>query len=61
MPAAGRLAGVARADGGDFIWLDEQTMLAGRSYRTNAAALAEVSLKGDGGPTCLTAPVLRAD
>ena len=43
VPVAGRLAGAARADGGDFIWLDERTMLAGRSYRTNAEGLRQVS------------------
>src|SRR5215469_17966921 len=31
VPVAARLTGAARADGGDFIWLDERTMLAGRS------------------------------
>jgi N-dimethylarginine dimethylaminohydrolase len=43
VPVAGRLAGAARADGGDFIWLDESTMLAGRSYRTNAEGLRQVA------------------
>jgi dimethylargininase len=36
-------AAAARADGGDFIWLDESTMLAGRSYRTNAEGLRQVA------------------
>src|SRR5262249_56594468 len=39
VPVTARLTGAARADGGDFIWLDERTVLAGRSYRTNAEAL----------------------
>jgi N-dimethylarginine dimethylaminohydrolase len=43
VPVAGRLAGAARADGGDFIWLDERTVLAGRSYRTNAEALRQLA------------------
>lgn len=34
----GRLTGDARADGGDLYWLDEQTLAAGRGYRTNAQA-----------------------
>jgi N-dimethylarginine dimethylaminohydrolase len=64
VPLAGQLSGTARADGGDFIWLDEQTMLGGRSYRTNAeglrqlqeilaaegASLASVDLPHDRGP-----------
>jgi N-dimethylarginine dimethylaminohydrolase len=43
VPVVGRLAGAARADGGDFIWLDEHTMLAGRSYRTNAEGLRQLA------------------
>jgi dimethylargininase len=43
VPVVTRLAGTARADGGDFIWLDERTMLAGRSYRTNAEGLRQVA------------------
>ena len=40
---AARLAGAARAAGADFIWLDEQTMLAGRGYRTNAEGLRQLA------------------
>jgi N-dimethylarginine dimethylaminohydrolase len=43
VPVTERLSGKARADGGDFIWLDEHTLLAGRSYRTNAQALAQLA------------------
>jgi len=43
VPVAGRLSGSARADGGDFIWLDERTMLGGRSYRTNAEGLRQLA------------------
>ncbi len=50
VPVAGRLSGRARADGGDFIWLDGHTVLAGRSYRTNAEALTQLAaiLAGEG-------------
>jgi len=50
VPVAGRLSGRARADGGDFIWLDDHTVLAGRSYRTNAEALTQLAaiLAGEG-------------
>jgi N-dimethylarginine dimethylaminohydrolase len=50
VPVIGRLTGTARTDGGDYIWLDEQTLLAGRSYRTNAEALRQLAgiLAGDG-------------
>jgi dimethylargininase len=64
VPLIARLDGSAQADGGDFIWLDERTMLGGRSYRTNAeglrqlaqilaaegASLASVDLPHDRGP-----------
>jgi len=43
VPVVARLGGNARADGGDFIWLDDQTVLAGRSYRTNAEGLRQLS------------------
>jgi hypothetical protein len=43
VPVVGRLEAGARADGGDFIWLDQRTMLAGRSYRTNAEGLRQLA------------------
>jgi dimethylargininase len=43
VPVIARLSGAARADGGDFIWLDDNTVIAGRSYRTNAEGLAQLS------------------
>lgn len=39
---AGRLTEPATAEGGDLLWLDEHTLLAGRSYRTNDAALEQL-------------------
>jgi dimethylargininase len=42
VPVVARLEGTARADGGDFIWLDDQTIMAGRSYRTNAEGLRQL-------------------
>jgi N-dimethylarginine dimethylaminohydrolase len=35
VPILGRLEPPATADGGDTVWLDETTLLVGRSYRTN--------------------------
>jgi N-dimethylarginine dimethylaminohydrolase len=43
VPVVGQLTGTARTDGGDHIWLDEQTLLSGRSYRTNAEALQQLA------------------
>jgi dimethylargininase len=42
VPVVARLTGPAMADGGDIIWLDERTMLVGRSYRTNAAGVQQL-------------------
>jgi N-dimethylarginine dimethylaminohydrolase len=39
VPVAGRLEAPATAEGGDLFWLDERTLIAGRSYRTNDAGL----------------------
>jgi N-dimethylarginine dimethylaminohydrolase len=36
---AGRLTGSEFAEGGDTIWLDESTLLVGRTYRTNDAGI----------------------
>jgi N-dimethylarginine dimethylaminohydrolase len=53
VPVVARLDAPATADGGDTIWLDEQTLLVGRGYRTSddgihalGAALPEVSVLG---------------
>jgi dimethylargininase len=42
VPVAGRLEAPALADGGDFCWLDEQTLLAGRGYRTNGEGIGQL-------------------
>ena len=42
VPVAGWLEDPATAEGGDFIRLDEQTMLAGRGYRTSPAGIQGV-------------------
>lgn len=39
LPVLGRLESPATADGGDTVWLDETTLLVGRSYRTNDAGI----------------------
>jgi dimethylargininase len=40
VPIAAELDGPALAEGGDTLWLDEETLLVGVGYRTNEAALA---------------------
>ena len=39
VPVLGALKGDAYSDGGDKVWLDAHTLVVGRSYRTNAAAV----------------------
>lgn len=39
LPIAARLEAPATAEGGDTLWLDEQTLLVGRGYRTNDAGI----------------------
>lgn len=39
IPTAGRLEAPATAEGGDLFWLDERTLVVGRSYRTNDAGI----------------------
>jgi N-dimethylarginine dimethylaminohydrolase len=76
VPVHARLEPPALAEGGDTLWLDERTLLVGIGYRTNKAGAdtlreaagvevrtfpgGDLCLKGDGGPTCLTRPLLRA-
>lgn len=40
VPVLARLQAPATVDGGDTAWLDERTLLVGRSYRTNDAGIA---------------------
>jgi dimethylargininase len=42
VPVVASLTGAARADGGDIIWLDERSLLVGRSYRTNAEGIRQL-------------------
>jgi dimethylargininase len=48
VPIAGRLHDPECAEGGDFCWLDERTLLAGRGYRTNSDGIwaVERQLRG---------------
>jgi dimethylargininase len=39
VPVLGTLDGHATAEGGDLLWLDRDTLLAGRSFRTNQAGI----------------------
>jgi arginine deiminase len=42
VPVLGRIEGDATAEGGDMVWLDRKTLLAGRGFRTNGAGIAAI-------------------
>ena len=42
MPLCGRIEPPGSAEGGDVIWLDAQTFVAGRGYRTNAEGIRQL-------------------
>jgi len=42
VPVFGRLAGGARAEGGDTLWLDHETLAVGRGFRTNAEGVRQL-------------------
>jgi arginine deiminase len=42
IPILGELTGDAMSDGGDLVWLDDRTLLVGRSYRTNDEAIRQL-------------------
>jgi len=42
VPVHGRLTGEARAEGGDTVWLDHDTLAVGRGFRTNAEGVRQL-------------------
>jgi dimethylargininase len=42
VPILGRLEGSARAEGGDLLWLDKDTLAVGLGFRTNAEGLHQI-------------------
>src|ERR1700687_364890 len=51
IPILAALGGEARAEGGDLLWLDHQTLAAGQGFRTNREGLRQVreALEASGG------------
>jgi N-dimethylarginine dimethylaminohydrolase len=39
---AGEISGAGRVEGGDLVWLDEATLIAGHTYRTNAEGIGQL-------------------
>jgi arginine deiminase len=44
VPIFGAIDGAATAEAGDMVWLDHDTLLAGRGFRTNAAGIEKLTL-----------------
>jgi len=42
IPIAGRIEAPGTIDGGDTLWLDRETLLVGRGYRTNASGVEQL-------------------
>ena len=42
LPVAGEIAAPGKIEGGDLVWLDDQTLLVGIGYRTNLAAVEQL-------------------
>src|SRR5438128_6365726 len=42
IPVAGRIVPPGRIEGGDVVWLDAHTLVAGRGYRTNDAGIEQL-------------------
>jgi N-dimethylarginine dimethylaminohydrolase len=42
VPVLGRIESPGLAEGGDIVWLDERTLLAGEGYRTNAEGIDQL-------------------
>ena len=58
IPVIGRIEPPGIAEGGDLVWLDERTVLAGEGYRTNAAGIDQLArLLARDGVTVVTAPL----
>ena len=43
VPVLGVVDGAATAEAGDMVWLDSETLLVGRGFRTNAAGIEKIS------------------
>ena len=62
IPLLGTVRPPGLAEGGDLVWLDERTLLAGEGYRTNAAGIAQLAaLVEPKGVRVIRAPLPHGD
>ncbi len=58
VPRLAKITSPGTTEGGDILWLDSQTLLVGRGYRTNAAGIAQLrELLGPKGVDVISAPL----
>jgi len=61
IPILGSIVAPGTAEGGDILWLDQQTLLIGRGYRTNAAGIEQIrALLAPKGIEVVSAPLPHA-
>ena len=61
IPILGAIAAPGTAEAGDIVWLDPETLLVGRGYRTNAEGIEQLrSLLGPHGVEVIAAPLPHA-
>ncbi len=62
IPVIGSIEPPGLAEGGDLVWLDPFTVLAGEGYRTNAAGIAQLqALVAEDGVEVIPAPLPHGD
>ncbi|MYH20967.1 MAG: arginine deiminase [Acidobacteria bacterium] len=62
IPVIGAVEAPGLAEGGDLVWLDEHTLLAGEGYRTNAAGIAQLGeILAEDGVEVVTVPLPFGD
>ncbi|MBI1800284.1 MAG: arginine deiminase [Chloroflexi bacterium] len=57
IPILATIRGSGTLEGGDTLWLDEQTLVVGRSYRTNAEGIDQLRRALDGIATVIAVPL----
>ncbi len=62
VPTLGAVEAPGLAEGGDLVWLDERTLLAGEGYRTDAAGIAQLAaLLAPDGVEVIRSPLPHGD
>ena len=62
IPVVGAVEAPGLAEGGDLVWLDDHTLLAGEGYRTNAAGIAQLGeILAEDGVEVIPAPLPFGD